>query len=65
MTTNQNYYSQNLMYEIKIEDVYDDFRSDKEIIDFRNYSTKSKYYDDSIKLVIRKVKEETCGVPVE
>ena len=65
MATNQNYYSQNLMYEIKIEDVYDDFRSDKEIIDFRNYSTKSKYYDDSIKLVIRNVKEETCGVAVE
>ena len=31
-----------LTYEIKTEDVYEDFRSDKEILDFSNYSTKSK-----------------------
>ena len=36
----------NLMYEIKTEDVYEDFSSDKEMFDFSNYSTKSKYYDD-------------------
>ena len=41
-----------LMYEIKTEDVYNDFSSDKEMFDFSNYSTKSKYYDDSNKLVI-------------
>ena len=35
-----------LIYEIKAEDVYKDFSSDKEIFDFSNYSTKSKYYDD-------------------
>ena len=35
-----------LIYEIKTEDVYKDFSSDKEIFDFSNYSTKSKYYDD-------------------
>ena len=29
-------------YEIKIEDVYEDFSSDKEMFDFSNYSTKSK-----------------------
>ena len=27
------------MYEIKFEDVYEDFSSDKEIFDFINYST--------------------------
>ena len=27
-----------LMYEIKTEDVYEDFSSDKEIFDFSNYS---------------------------
>ena len=32
-----------LMYEIKTEDVYEDFSNDKEIFDFTNYSTKSKY----------------------
>ena len=31
-----------LTYEIKTEDVYEDFSSDKEMLDFSNYSTKSK-----------------------
>ena len=35
-----------LMYEIKTEDVYEDLSSDKEMFDFSNYSTQSKYYDD-------------------
>ena len=35
-----------LMYEIKIEDVYEDFSSDKKMIDFGNFSTKSKYCHD-------------------
>ena len=46
------------MYEIKTEDVYEDFSSNKEMFDFSNYSSKSKYYDDSNKLVIRKMKLE-------
>ena len=32
-----------LMYETKTEDVYEDFSSNKEMLDFSNYSTKSKY----------------------
>ena len=43
-----------LMYEIKAENVYEDFSSDKEMSEFGNYSLKSKYYDNSNKLVIRK-----------
>ena len=39
------------MYEIKTEDVYDDFSQDKEMFYFSNYSAESKYYDDSSKLV--------------
>ena len=35
----------NLMYEIRTEDVYEDFSSNKEMLDFNNYSTKSKYYE--------------------
>ena len=34
-----------LMYEIKIQNVYEDFSSNKETCDFSNYSTKSNYYD--------------------
>ena len=46
-----------LMYEIKSVDVFEDFSSSKEMFDFSNYSTKTKHYDDSNKLVIRKMKE--------
>ena len=55
----------NLIYEIKIEDSYQDFSNDKEMLDFSNYSTKSKYYDDSNKLVVGKLKDETGGVVIE
>ena len=40
-----------LMYEIKIEDVYEDFSSNKEMYDFSIYLTKSK--------------DETCGVAIK
>ena len=32
-----------LIYEIETEDVYEDFINDKEMFDFRNFSTKSKH----------------------
>ena len=35
------------------------------MFDFSNYSSKLKYYDDSNKLVIGKVKDETGGVVIE
>ena len=37
----------------------------KEMFDFSNYSTKSKCHDDSNKLVIGKMKDETAGVAIE
>ena len=54
-----------LFNEIKTEDAYEDFSSDKEMLDFSNHSTKSKYYDDSNKLVIGKMKEKTRGVVIK
>ena len=39
-----------LMYENKTKDIYQDFSifsSNKEMLDFNNYSAISKYYDDS------------------
>ena len=36
-----------LMYEIKTEDVYEDFSKNKELFDFSSYLAKSKDYDDS------------------
>ena len=43
------------MYEIETEG----FSNDKEMSDFSNYSTKSKYYNDSNKLVVGEMKDET------
>ena len=58
------------MYEIKTEDVYEDFNNNKEMFDFRNYDItilviKSKYYDDSNKFVVGKMKDETGGAAIE
>ena len=53
------------MYEIKSEDEHEDLSHDKEMFDFSNYSTKSKYCDNSNKLVVGKMKDETAGVAIE
>ena len=53
------------MHEIKTEDVYEDFSNDKEMFDFSNYLNKSKYYNNSNKLVFVKIKDETSGVVIE
>ena len=57
--------SDSLMYEIKTEDIYEDFSNNKEMFDFSNYSTKSKYYDDSNKLAIEKMNDEIGAVATE
>ena len=54
----------NLMYNIKTEDVYEDFSKKKEIFKFKNYSAESKY-DDSNKVVVWKMKDETGGAPIK
>ena len=54
-----------LTYEIITKDVYEDFSKDKEMFGFSNHSTNSKYYDDSNKLVVGKMKDETGVVAVK
>ena len=49
------------MYEIKIEDVYEDFSKDKKNFD----AAKLKYYNDSKKLVVVGMKSETAGVAIK
>ena len=44
------------MYDIKTEDVFEDFSMDKSIFDFSNYSAESKYYDYSKELVAGNLK---------
>ena len=53
------------MYEIKTGNVYEDFSNDKEMFDFNNYLTKSKRHDNSNKLVIGKIKDETACATIE
>ena len=38
---------------------------DKEMFDFSIYSTKSKYYHNSNKLVVGQMKDETTSVAIE
>ena len=54
-----------LMYEIKTERIQEALRNHKEKFDFSNYSTKPKYYDDSNKLVVVKMKDETSSFVTE
>ena len=49
MEATQDYYSDSLMYEFRTRDVYEDLSNNKEMFDFSNYGTKSKYYDNSNK----------------
>ena len=55
--------SHNLMYEMS-EDFYEDFSSNKEMFDVSNFSTKSKCYDNSAKLVLEKMQHESRGVAI-
>ena len=57
--------TESLMYEIKTEDIFEDFSNNKEMFDFSNYSVKSKFYDGSNKWVIGKMKDETAGIAIK
>ena len=53
------------MYDMKTEDVYDNFSNDKEMFDVSNYSTEPKYYNNLDKLAVGKMKDETAGAAIE
>ena len=42
-----------------------DFSKGKKMFDFSNYSAKSNFYDNSNKLGVGKMKEETAGVTIK
>ena len=54
-----------LTYAIKTKDVYEGFSKDKEMFDFNNYATESKYYDNSNRVLVGKMKDEITGVAVK
>ena len=51
-------------YEIKSENVYETFFEWKGLFDFSNYSKDSKFFDETNKKVINKMKDEFGGVIV-
>ena len=54
-----------LAYEIKSKNVYENFFKLKDLFDFINYSKDSKFYDESNKKVIGKMKDEMGGVIID
>ena len=53
-----------LVYEIETENNYGDVSKNKEMLDFRNYSAKSKYCHNLSMLVVAKIKDGTGGVAI-
>ena len=51
-----------IIYEIKSENVYEKFFKWKDLLDFSNYSKDSKFFDETNKKVIGKMKDEFGGV---
>ena len=51
-----------LTYETKSKDVYEDFFKWKDLFEFSNYSKDSKFFDDTNKKGIGKMKDEYSGV---
>ena len=54
-----------LTYEIKSEDVYEEFFKYKHLFDFSNYPKDSKFFDETNKKVIGKMKDKFGGVIVD
>ena len=53
-----------LTYEIKSKNVYENFFKWKDLLDFSNFSKDSKFFDETNKKVIGKMKDEFGGVIV-
>ena len=57
--------TESLTYEIKSENVYENFLKWKDLFDFSNYSKDSKFFDNTNKKVIGKMKDEYGGVIID
>ena len=53
--------TESLVFEIKTEDIYEDAYSDKDLFDFSDYPVNSKFFDETNKQVIGKMKNEFKG----
>ena len=55
----------NLTYEIKSENVYEEFFEWKDLFDFSTYSKDSKFFNETNKKMIGKMKDEFGGIIVD
>ena len=53
-----------LIYEIKSENVYEEFFKWKDLFDFSNYPKDSKFFNETNKKIIGKMKDESGRVIV-
>ena len=53
-----------LSYEIEAEDVYEDFRVDKNKFDKSDYPKDNLYFNPTNKKVISKFKDDAAGIPI-
>ena len=53
-----------LTYDIKSEDIYEEFFKLKHLFDFGNLSKDSKFYDNQNKMVVGKIKTVNRGIPI-
>ena len=53
-----------LTYEVKSENVYEEFSKRKDLFHFSNYSKDSRFFNETNKKVIGKMKDEFGGVIV-
>ena len=51
-------------YEIKSEDVYEEFFKRNDLFDFSNFSKDSKFYDNQNEMVVGKMKIVYRGIPI-
>ena len=54
-----------LPYEIRLEDVYEEFFKHKHLLGFCNFSKETKFYDNQNEMVIGKMKVEDKGIPIK
>ena len=54
-----------LTYEIKSENVYEDFFKWKDLFDFSDYSKDPAFFDNTNKKVIGKMKDEYSGIIID
>ena len=52
----------NVIYKIETQNVYENFYKNKELFDFNNYKKDPKYFDNLNDLVVYKIEDETFGV---